>query len=317
MTSKDFEFDVAFSFGWKDEAFANRLHDLLQGRLTSFLYSKQQEMLAGTDGEQRFNEVFGSKAKLVVVLFREAWGKTPFTRFEETAIRNRAFSEGYDFTIFIPMDESEKQKVPPWLPKNRLYVGLDRWGIDGAATAIEARFSELGGVVRKETIDDLAAKAARVLDFRRQRETHLGSDGGVSAQGQAYEVLKARLLTAVEKLKVALPGINLVEKHIGNPGGAILFLSNPVAMSVNWNLRYGNTLTEAHLEATLWEGHPPWPGIKTFEEPRKLATLQFNPDLMTDGRAGWKATQNQQGPVNSEGATDEILKFFLAKVQGR
>ena len=88
-------------------------------------------------------------------------------------------------------------------------------------------------------------------------------------------------------------------------------------MSVNWNLRFWNTLTEAHLEATLWEGHPPWPGITTFEEPRKLATLQFNPDLMTDGRAGWKATQNQQGPVNSEGATDEILKFFLAKVQGR
>ena len=312
-----FEFDVAFSFGWKDEAFANRLHDLLQGRLTSFLYSKQQEMLAGTDGEQRFNEVFGSKAKLVVVLFREAWGKTPFTRFEETAIRNRAFAEGYDFTIFIPMDESEKLKVPSWLPKNRLYVGLGRWGIDGAAAAIEARFSELGGVVREETIDDIAARAARVLDFRKQRDAHFGSDVGVSAQGQAYEVLKAGLLGAVEKLKVTLPSINLVEKHIGNPGGAVLFLSNPVAMSVNWQLKYRNTLTDAHLEATLWEGHPPWPGIMSFEQPRKLATLRFNPDLVADGQAGWKATQSQQEPINSKGATDAILKFFLAKVQGR
>jgi hypothetical protein len=317
MTSQVFEFDVAFSFGWKDEAFANRLHDLLQGRLTSFLYSKQQEMLAGTDGEQRFNEVFGSKAKLVVVLFREAWGKTPFTRFEETAIRNRAFSEGYDFTIFIPMDESEKSKVPAWLPKNRLYVGLERWGIDGAAAAIEARFSELGGVVREETIDDLAAKAARVLDFKQRRDTYLGSDAGVSAQGQAYELLKVGLLEAAEKLKVALPGINLVEKQIGNPGGAVLFLSNPVALSVNWQLRFRNTLTDAHLEATLWEGHPPWPGIMSFEQPRKLATLRFDPDLLSDGQAGWKATQGQQGPTDSKGATDAILKFFLAKVQGR
>lgn len=317
MTSQTFEFDVAFSFGWKDEAFANQLHDLLQGRMTSFLYSKQQEMLAGADGEQRFNEVFGSKAKLVVVLFREAWGKTPFTRFEETAIRNRAFTDGYDFTIFIPMDEGEKLKVPPWLPKNRLYVGLDRWGIDGAAAAIEARFSELGGVVREETIDDLAARAARVLNFKKQRDTHLGSDAGVSAQRQAYEVLKAGLLEAAEKLKIALPGISLTEKHVGNPGGAILFLSDPVAMSVNWQLRYSNTLTDAHLEATLWEGHPPWPGIMSYEQPRKISTLRFNPDLMADGQAGWKATQSQKEPINSKGVTDAILKFFLAKVQGR
>ena len=64
MASMDFEFDIAFSFGWKDEAFANRLHDLLQGRLTSFLYSKQQEMLAGTDGEQRFNDLIRNMLQL-------------------------------------------------------------------------------------------------------------------------------------------------------------------------------------------------------------------------------------------------------------
>lgn len=317
MTSKVFEFDVAFSFGQKDEAFANRLHDLLQGRLTSFLYSKQQEMLAGTDGERRFNEVFGSRSKLVVVLFREAWGTTPFTRFEETAIRNRAFSEGYDFTIFIPMDESEKSKVPAWLPKNRLYVGLDRWGVDGAAAAIEARFSDLGGVVREETIDDLAAKVARVLDFKQKRDTHLGSDSGVSAQVQAYEMLKAGLLEAAEKLKVALPGINLVKKCNPNPGGAVLLLSNLFSMSVNWKLTYRNTLTDAHLEVTLWDGHPPWPGIISFERPQKLAALRFNPDLLSDGRAGWSATQGQHGPTDSKGATDAILRFFMAKVQGR
>jgi hypothetical protein len=317
MTTAAHEFDVAISFGLKDEGFANRIHNLLQGRLRVFIYSKQQEMLAGTDGEQRFNEVFGSASKLVVVLFREAWGKTPFTRFEETAIRNRAFSEGYNFTIFIPMDEREKQKVPPWLPKNRLYVGLERWGIDGAAAAIEARFSELGGVIRDETIDDIAARAARVLDFKKQRDTHLASDAGVAAQRESYETLRTGLLEAVEKLKVALPAINLTEKHFGNPGGAVLFLSNPVGMAVNWYLKYANTLIDARLEATLWQGHPPWPGVMTFEEPRKLATLRFNPDLMADGQAGWQQTQSQNGPMSSKAATDEILKFFLAKVQGR
>lgn len=317
MSEPTYEFDVAISFGVKDEGFANRLHDILRGRLKAFLYSKQQELLAGTDGEQRFNEVFGAKSKLVVVLFREAWGKTPFTRFEETAIRNRAFNDGYDFTIFIPMDESEKKKVPAWLPKNRLYVGLERWGIEGAAAAIEARFSELGGVVHEESIDDIAARVASKLEFKKQRETHLSSDAGVAAQKEAYEAIKAGLLAAVEKLKVTLPGINLSEKHNGSPGGAILLLSNPAAMAVNWHLRYANTLTDAKLEATLWQGHPPWPGIMPFDEPQKLATLRFTPDLMADGQPGWAQTQNNRGPITGKVATDEILKFFLAKVQGR
>jgi hypothetical protein len=317
VTAQTYEFDVAISFGVNDEDFANRLHDLLRGRLHVFLYSKQQEMLAGTDGEQRFNEVFGSKSKLVVVLFRETWGKTPFTRFEETAIRNRAFNDGYDFTIFIPMDESKKQKVPAWLPKNRLYVGLERWGINGAAAAIEARFSELGGVVREETIEDIAARTARVLDFKKERDTHLASDAGVAAQKQAYEAIKTGLLEAVEKLKVALPGIGLLEKHHKSPGGSIVFLSNPAAMAVNWRVPYSNTLTDAKLEATLWEGHPPWPGIMSFEEPRKLATVGFKPDLMPDGQPGWMQTQSKNGPISNKVATDEILKFFLAKVQGR
>jgi hypothetical protein len=317
MTTQEYEFDVAISFGAKDEEFANRLHDLLEGRLTVFVYSKQQEMLAGTDGEQRFNEVFGKLAKLVVVLHREAWGKTPFTRFEETAIRNRAFSEGYDFTIFVPMDDAERQKVPQWLPKNRLYVGLERWGIEGAAAAIEARFSEMGGTVREETIDDIAVKAARVLEFKKRRDAHLSSDAGVIAQREAYEIVRTGLLEAAEKFKKSLPGIKLSEKHGANAGGAILFLSDPVAMSVTFQLRYANTLTDAHLDASLWRGHPPWPGIMSFEEPQKLSTLRFNPDLTVEGQAGWKHTQSQKGSIASKAATDEILKFFLAKVQGR
>ena len=128
----DQTFDVAISFGAKDEAFANRLYALLEERLKVFIYSKEQEMLAGSDGEATFNAVFGKQAKLVVVLFREAWGKSPFTRFEETAIRNRAFSQGYDFTVFIPMEQSETQKVPAWLPKNRRTVCMLVW-IAGAS----------------------------------------------------------------------------------------------------------------------------------------------------------------------------------------
>src|SRR5690606_38182685 len=112
---KHFEYDVAFSFLASDEDLASRLNDLIKPRLTTFLYSKRQTEIAGADGEQRFNAIFGNEARTVVILYRKGWGETPWTRIEETAIRNRAYDEGYDFALFIPLDTPAT--VPPWLPR--------------------------------------------------------------------------------------------------------------------------------------------------------------------------------------------------------
>ncbi len=100
MNEEGFKYDVAFSFLAQDEGLATELCDLLQDRMRIFLYSKRQEDLAGTDGEETFNAVFGAQARLVVVLYRKGWGESPWTRIEETAIRNRAYKEG---TISYPL----------------------------------------------------------------------------------------------------------------------------------------------------------------------------------------------------------------------
>lgn len=119
---KKYEFDVAFSFTQKDEGLAFQINDLIQDRFKTFLYSEQQKKLAGADGEKIFNEVFGEKSRLVVILYRSDWGKTPWTRIEETAIKNRGHEEGYDFTTFVQLDKDVP--MPKWLPKNRIYYNL-------------------------------------------------------------------------------------------------------------------------------------------------------------------------------------------------
>ena len=73
----DFEYDVAFSFLAQDEGVATELNDALSERVKTFLYSKQQEQLAGTDGEKTFNAVFAEKSRFVVILYRDTWGTTP------------------------------------------------------------------------------------------------------------------------------------------------------------------------------------------------------------------------------------------------
>src|SRR5262249_13393845 len=80
LTGNDdaFKYDIAFSFVREDEGLATQLNDHLRDRYRTFLYSRAQEQLVGTDGEQTFNSVFEKEARIVAVLLRPEWGHTPW-----------------------------------------------------------------------------------------------------------------------------------------------------------------------------------------------------------------------------------------------
>ena len=90
----EYKCDVALSFLAEDEPLALRLNDLLKDRLSTFLYSERQLEIAGTDGEITMNTVYSKAALLVVVLYWDGWGESPWTRIESAAIRNPAYEEG-------------------------------------------------------------------------------------------------------------------------------------------------------------------------------------------------------------------------------
>ena len=81
-----FEYDVAFSFLAQDENIANQLNNVLLGRVKTFLYSEQQKKLAGTNGENTFNAVFGRESCSVAILTATHGVRLPGLRIEETAI---------------------------------------------------------------------------------------------------------------------------------------------------------------------------------------------------------------------------------------
>jgi hypothetical protein len=188
MNKADFKYDVAFSFLQEDEQLAVQLNDRLKGRLTTFIYSERQLEVAGTDGEQTFNNVFGKDARSVVVLYRTKWGSTHWTRIEETAIRNRGYDEGYDFVLFVSL---EKGITPPkWLPKARIWIGLERWGLDAAAGFIEARVQELGGSPHEESVEELAARLHKQNEFAEQRRNFLRSEPAVQLANTEFGMVK-------------------------------------------------------------------------------------------------------------------------------
>ncbi len=193
-----YKYEIAFSFLSQDEKIAIELNDLIVDRLETFIYSKRQEELGGTDGELVFGKVFGEQSRTVVVLYRDGWGETPWTRIEETAIRNRAFNTGWDFVVYIVLDSNSK--APKYLPKAQLWVDYDRWGLKGAAPIIEQRVKDSGGEARKETIQNRGNRLKRLKKAKIDRTTYLESPEALQDEYKEF----AKIIVELKELPPSL-----------------------------------------------------------------------------------------------------------------
>lgn len=305
----DFEYDVAFSFLAQDESVATELNDALSARVKTFLYSKQQEQLAGTDGEKTFNAVFGEKSRSVVILHRDGWGATPWTRIEQTAIRNRGYDEGYDFALLVPMDKPPT--TPEWFQKNRIWIGLERYGVAGAAAVIEARIQELGGTPHQETLEERAARQARAVEFKAERQAALNSFAGVEAFGQGIESLNAAIKQGVDRINAGRTSHKLEFRGPPQPRGPCFVLGLKRGLEVTGRTRYTNTLEDVYLDVTLWRGVPPMRGCIQFEEPVRHLTRKYELDYLPSKYYVWKQQTDRNRSFSTESLAEEILKWHL------
>lgn len=298
------QYDVAFSFLGQDEPTASALNDLLAERFSTFLYSKQQERLAGTDGELTFSEVFAKQSRVVVILYREAWGKTPWTRIEETAIRGRAYDDGYDFTLFIPLDA--KPVLPDWLPKTQLWFGLERFGMQGAASVIEARIQQAGGTARPETAMDRAARLSRDMQRAEERARFLSSERGMKAATEYVAALLAELETLAQAIAAANPTFALrVERA---PTQAALSLGGH-SLTVAWSVQYANSLEGSALYVKTWRG----PSSLRWQGPSReeLHCWEYDFERLASGAMGWRASTGDKRFFQDSSLADHCLKQLL------
>lgn len=300
----DYKYDVALSFLKEDEELATSLNDLIQNRLSTFLYSKRQGEIVGTDGEETFNKVFGSDSRIVVVLYRGKWGTTPWTRIEETAIRNRAFNEGYDFTIFIPLESPPKP--PPWLPKTRIWADLERLGVQGAVSIIEDRVKEAGGTSHEETVEERATRLKQQMDKERKRKAFLNSADGVKSASEEF----TRLATQVEMIAGNLSsktGLDLACKHNIDHRAFqwVEVYDVQFCVAAEWGIRHTNTLDDSRLDIVLLKGRPRRPSRLILNEPVRLQHLLFNFDIDQSQIRGWQANDSNFM------TTDQLAEFCI------
>ena len=296
-----YKYDVAFSFLKDDENLATRINDLLSERLTTFLYSKNQDEVAGTDGEKTFNEVFGKESRIVVVLYRPGWGNTAWTRIEETAIRNRAYEDGYDFCILIPL--TKPPNIPEYFPKTQLWVGLDKWGIEGAASVIESRVQSAGGSIKTTTPEDIARRIKQAQEFEITRGKILNSADGLELARQEVN----NLFEALNQIKINLEtGIDGFSVGYNRKDNSLSVIYGEFVIRFLWQPAYQNSLMDSSLYFALQQ-----PVRSYSENPKVLLERRYHFDINNLNQHGWIIDADRKSFKSSEKLADDSVKFLL------
>jgi hypothetical protein len=196
-------------------------------------------------------------------------GKQKWTKIEETAIRNRGYEHGYDFVLLIP---TCTPVIPPrWLPKSRLWLDLDRWGIESAASVIAVRVQEFGGELKEET---LAEKMERIEKERMQRQENqalLNSQEGLELGLKEVEALSVRIQLQIAEIKNKASRLNVIVRQ--NRHNLVDVLSYGYYLSFQFSSIYFNSLEDSFLYAVLYKGSADEFGNDQYLNGKKLQLL--------------------------------------------
>ena len=305
-SNKQYKFEVAFSFLERDEAMAYALNDLIQNRLSSFIYSQHQKDLVGKDGMVEFKRTFAEDARIVVVLYRDEWGTTKMTRVEEAAIKERAFDEGPDFIVLINLDRGK----PKWLSQAMIRLYLERYGLKAAAAAIEERVQEFGGVVREESVLDQATRHQREIERKRFLASYHDSMDGVNHAKEEFHRVFNLLIETLKVIPSGPHGYQFAKKI--HEGTHFICSSDGCALGVHWrytaiNSLYNSGLTVELANAAHYSNYDRGEGM-VFEEAEYRYSLSI-----TDARGWYDKSDTDEWFYSS----DKLVEFWFKKLLDR
>lgn len=305
-SANEFKYEVAFSFLERDEETAYALNDLLQDRLKTFIYSKQQKDLVGRDGQIAFRKVFVDEARIVVVLYREEWGTTKWTRVEEEAIKERVFEESPDFLVFINLDRGK----PEWLSQAHLRLYLEKYGLKNATAIIESRVEQYGGKVHMETVADKAKRHRRELDFKQWLSALYASKQGVDMAIEQFSSVVQQVSKELESLRNE-SGVPISTKSQDN--SYFICSSDGVAIGFHWKYKYSNTLSNSSLEVRVVDAEEYSKFRSPSYKPRRYfqACYKFTVNQTKEG--GWRLEKDEDF-IRTAQLVEEWLGKFLEQV---
>lgn len=282
MTTTEPKYDVAISFLNQDEPLAVKIQTRLSESMEVFVYSKKQQELAGTDGLESFRVVFREASRVVVVLYRNGWGQTPWTRVEETAITERALKQGWEWLLFVMLNSGETP--PGWLPETRIRLNFADYSLEQLLGAIKIRAEKLGSSLKTETALDRAKRLEQESQARKERDRILAEEGMEAAQKEFNELLQI-LDRKIQDIAAESSSLNI---KIGHDAHGCLLRTEHISVGLflkglvkqSWIV-----LQEFDRPLILYD-----PGRRMFpgDEPQVLSTNEFPFDCQPGIGWCWK-----------------------------
>lgn len=296
------KYDVAISFLTADEPTAAALERALIGAgLKVFFYPRKQEELAGKNGLEAMRLPFTEESRIVVVLFREQWGKTPWTGVEEAAVQDGCLKNGWQRLFFIMLD---KTSVPPkWLPNTRIRFNYVDFGLEQAVGAIKARVLEAGGTIAPLSALQRAELAKEETQFLVEI-AQLRSPFGRSKAEQAT----MELFVAIKKLCAEIDASGSAAIRFAGDGRQC-HLRNRVSLCVTLD-----SYAEPILEVREFDRRLSMPGEMLAyiggEQPEQLRQINFVPNMNRAREYGW-SEEGQSEFLSCAALADKIVVMFI------
>lgn len=307
--------DVAISFLQQDESEAQKILDTMTD-LKSFIYTRKQEEIVGNDALIKFKRVFGYDSRIVVILYRANWGKTPFTYAEEEVIRDRKFREMSEgFMIIVNM--TGKETMPEWVSDRTIWYNLNEFGLKGISAVVRKKIEERGGLSRPETIVEIANRKIGEYEFRNKRDQFINSEKGVKAAESEFRNLVDIIQNKAVEVNNSL--VNFKEDSSKSNMNRFVMRGNLITLSVNWTLYLSNTLESgyvnkyAHLDVQILKRNMKVRDSRGKNNSRNIYTDSFNFDMFYPNMYGWHQIRNMDF-ISSNNLADIIMTIMLENV---
>ncbi|MEH2613730.1 hypothetical protein [Bradyrhizobium sp. AZCC 1693] len=303
--------DVAISFLAKDEPFAAELHARLEQTLKLFFFPRQQEELAGTDGLESMRTPF-LESRVAVILFRQPWGETPWTRVEETAIKDRCLAKGWNSLLFVTLDKTSP--LPVWLPNTHIRFSNQDYPIEELVGAIKARVQENGGEISKPN-PLIIAKRIRAEAELRDDEKRFFRDYPFINQTAKPQV-NALLNEIVRKAREVGDSISYtIDAQIRDSECVVRY--GGISLHAHWTQHFTNVIEDVDLRLRSLGNRLFLPGERYFNtrEPRELSRRTFRPQLDFNRNLRWADADTKQQLLKDEDIVEEAIKQFLQLVE--
>lgn len=304
MSTTDRRYDVAISFLHRDEPLALQIHARLSESFDVFVYPKKQEELAGTDGMESFRQAFRSDSRLVVVLYRNGWGQTRWTRIEEEAIKDRAYNEGWDWLLFVKL--GRESEIPKWSVETRIWLDFDSYGLDQLLGAIKRQAENLGSTPRSETAMDKAVRLEQENLARAGRDRLLREEGGGAVSKEHKKLLEV-LDNSIEQLNAKLTTLKI--EH-GIEHGYLLRTHD---VSINFYLHVTQPITDSRIVIKEWMGSLILPQDRQIysRQPQVLAEKKFYFDYQTAYGWCWHSSPTSKTFLSTTNLAEHLIKRLL------